>query len=264
MKVCGFTFVRNGVKYSYPVVESIESLLPLCDQVVVAVGNSKDGTLDLIRGINSSKIRIIETVWDESLREGGRVLAVETNKAFDAIPPEYDWCIYAQADEVIHEDGYPAIRLAMEQWLNSTNVEGLLLRYKHFWGTYDYVGINRHWYRNEIRVIRNDKQIRSFRDAQGFRKNNRKLKVKPVDAFVFHYGWVRPPAVMVEKMKDFTLLYHPNEYLDKISEKLDNFKYDEVNGVKRFEGTHPSVMSKRINSIEWKVNIDEKKKKKCP
>ena len=49
MKVSGFTFVRNAVKYDYPVVESIASILPLCDEVVVAVGQSEDGTRALIR-----------------------------------------------------------------------------------------------------------------------------------------------------------------------------------------------------------------------
>ena len=90
MKVCGFTIVRNGIKYDYPVVESIKSILPLCDKMVVAVGKSEDATLDLIRSIDSEKIIIIETVWDDTLREGGRVLAVETNKAMDAIPDDFD------------------------------------------------------------------------------------------------------------------------------------------------------------------------------
>ena len=32
-------------------------------------------------------------------KEKGRVLASETNKAFDAIPVGYDWCFYNQGDE---------------------------------------------------------------------------------------------------------------------------------------------------------------------
>ncbi|MCA6415291.1 MAG: glycosyltransferase family 2 protein, partial [Cytophagales bacterium] len=73
MKVAGFTIVRNAVKYDYPIVEAITSVLPLCDEFIVAVGNSEDNTLDLILAINSPKIRIIHTIWDDSLREGGRV-----------------------------------------------------------------------------------------------------------------------------------------------------------------------------------------------
>ena len=259
MKVCGFTIVRNGIKYDYPVVESIKSILPLCDKMVVAVGKSEDATLDLIRSIDSEKIIIIETVWDDTLREGGRVLAVETNKAMDAIPDDFDWCIYIQADEAIHENSFSAIQRAMNEWLDVPEVEGLLFKYHHFWGTYDYIGINRQWYKNEIRVIRNDKLIRSYRDAQGFRRNDCKLKVKPVDAHIYHYGYVRSPAIMKKKMKDFSELYHTDEELRREILKINNFNYDDADAVKRFTGSHPAVMKKRINDMLWDVKIDEKR-----
>jgi hypothetical protein len=259
MKVCGFTIVRNGVKYGYPVVESIRSVLPVCDHFVVAVGDSDDGTLDLIKSIDPQKISVIETVWDQSLRQGGRVLAVETNKAFDAIGEEFDWCFYIQADEVIHENDYPAIREAMLKWKDNQNVEGLLFKYFHFWGTYNYIGVNRQWYRQEIRIIRNDKRIRSFRDAQGFRKEDKKLKVKQIDAHIYHYGWVRPPAVMVEKIRGFVSLYLSDEALEKEMERIGDFTYNEVDAVKRFSGTHPVCMKELIKGISWKVNIDETK-----
>ncbi|MGZ3884446.1 MAG: glycosyltransferase family 2 protein, partial [Bacteroidia bacterium] len=85
MKVTGFTIIRNAVKYDYPVVEAIRSALPVCDEFLVSVGNSDDGTMELIRSINSPKLKIMESVWDDRLREGGKLLSVETNKAFDAI-----------------------------------------------------------------------------------------------------------------------------------------------------------------------------------
>ncbi len=72
MRVSGFTIVRNAIKYDYPVKEAILSILPLCDEVIVAVGKSEDNTLELIKSIPSEKIKIIETVWDDTLREGGQ------------------------------------------------------------------------------------------------------------------------------------------------------------------------------------------------
>lgn len=51
MKVAGFTFIRNAVQFDYPVIEAITSVLPLCDEFVVAVGQSDDDTLALIEGI---------------------------------------------------------------------------------------------------------------------------------------------------------------------------------------------------------------------
>nr|MDQ3017611.1 glycosyltransferase family 2 protein [Bacteroidota bacterium] len=167
MKVSGFTIVRNVLKYDYPVVEAILSILPLCDEFVVSVGDSDDETLDLISNIQSPKIRIVRTTWDDTLREGGQVLAIETNKAFDEISPDADWAFYIQADEVIHEKYHDVIKSAMEKYVKDGNVEGLLFNYLHFYGSYGHVGNSRKWYRREIRVIRNDKSIRSYRDAQG-------------------------------------------------------------------------------------------------
>jgi hypothetical protein len=259
MKVCGFTFVRNAIKFGYPVVESIKSILPLCDKMIVAVGNSDDGTLDLIKSINDDKIVIIETVWDDTLRAGGQVLAIETDKAFDAIPDGFDWCFYIQADEVVHEKYYQVIMSEMKQWVDHPEVEGLLFNYMHFWGTYDYIGVSRRWYRREIRVIRNEKLIRSYRDAQGFRMNNRKLNVKHIDAYIYHYGWVRPPEIIKAKTRNFNTLYFKGEKLKSKSDTIDSFNYEEVEAVKKFDGTHPKVIGDLVNRLNWHVQLDEKK-----
>jgi hypothetical protein len=82
----------------------------------------------LIQSIWSPKIRIIETVWDDSLREGGRVLAVETDKAFKAISPDSDWAFYIQGDEALHEKYLDVVKEAMIKYNNDPAVEGLLFR----------------------------------------------------------------------------------------------------------------------------------------
>jgi len=259
MKVCSFTIARNVIKYGYPVEESIRSILPICDKVYVAVGKSSDDTLNLIKSIDPGKIEIIETIWDETLRSGGRVLAVETNKAFDAVPPGYDWCIYLQADEVLHEKDHGTIVDAMKRWKDDAQTEGLLFKYLHFWGTFDYIGTSREWYRYEIRVIKNNKQIRSYRDAQGFRRNNEKLKVRKIDASVHHYGWVRQPEIIKEKRKNFSTLYHSGAALEKEIRDADFFDYSQVGAVKLYQGSHPAVMQERINNLNWKVNLDPRR-----
>ncbi len=259
MKVCGFTIVRNAIKYSYPVIESIKSILPLCDQMVVAVGKSDDETLNLIRSINDEKIVIVETVWDDSLRKDGLVLSVETNKALDAIVGEYDWCFYIQADEVLHEKYHPVIKAEMERWANDKNVEGLLFKYLHFWGTFDYVGVSRKWYRREIRIVRHDSRIRSYKDAQGFRKDDRKLNVKLIDAYIYHYGWVRPPEVIMNKMRNFHTYYHTGQDLEAVVSKVDDFDYSRIDAVRNFGDTHPKVMEELVKSLNWHVELDESK-----
>jgi hypothetical protein len=261
MKVSGFTIVRNAIKYDYPIIEAITSILSICDEVVVAVGNSDDDTLGLIRSINSPKIKIIETVWNDSLREGGRVLADETNKAFAAVAKDSDWAFYIQGDEVIHEDYLPVIKAAMQRYKDNKQVEGLLFHYKHFYGSYDYIGDARQWYRNEIRVIRNDKNISSYKDAQGFRKNDKKLKVKAIEAWVYHYGWVKPPEAQQAKQETFHKLWHTDDWMKKNIALVDEFDYSNIDSLQHFSGSHPKLMQARINKMNWKFSFDPTQKK---
>jgi hypothetical protein len=258
MKVAGFTFIKNALIYDYPIVEAIQSIISLCDEVVVAVGKSDDATLELIQSIDPTKIRIIETVWDESLREGGRVLAVETDKAFAAISEEMDWAIYIQGDEVIHEDYLENMKLGMEKCLNEPQIDGLLFRYQHFYGSYDYVGSSPGWYRNEIRIVRNDKAIYSYKDAQGFRKNeNQKLSVAAIQAEVYHYGWVKDPRAMQRKQETFNKLWHDDEWVEQHVVKAEEFDYEShIFELKKFNGTHPKVMLDRISQKNWKFDFD--------
>jgi hypothetical protein len=261
MKVSGFTFVRNALKYNYPVIEAITSVLPIVDEFIVAVGNSEDATLELIRSIRSDKIRIIETVWDDSLREGGKVLATETDKAFQAISPTSNWAIYIQADEVIHEKYHAEILRQMKEHLSNPSVEGLLFHYKHFYGSYNYVGESWSWYRREIRIVRNQKDIFSYRDAQGFRKKpNKKLNVKLINAYIYHYGWVRDPRAMQRKQRAFSSLYHDDSWVDEHVAKANEFDYSQVDSLGLFRETHPAVMKQRIEQKNWKFDFDVSKK----
>ena len=202
MKVSGFTFCRNAVKYDYPVVESIRSALPLCDEFVVNVGRCDDGTLELIRSIAHPKINIIESVWDESLRKDGLIYSQQTNIALSRC--QGDWAFYIQADEVLHEDDVPVLRRSMERHLGNPSVKGLLFRYLHFIA--DYWSMNPWFYHKAVRVIRNNGDIESCGDAVGFHfkptqqylQSGPKEWLAPSGARMFHYGWVKDPMTMLE------------------------------------------------------------------
>lgn len=261
MKVSGFTIVRNAIKYDYPILEAITSILPVCDEFVVAVGKSEDDTLNLIKSIDSHKIKIIETVWDDGLREGGRTFAAETDKAFNAISPDADWCFYIQADEVLHGKYHEVVRNAMHQNLANQHVDGLLFSYKHFYGSYDYVGESWSWYRREIRIIRNDKNIFSYKDAQGFRKHpNEKLNVKLIDAVIYHYGWVKEPTNMRNKINNWYKFYKDEAWIKSNTNNQNEFDYSQVSSLELFTETHPAVMQDRIKRKNWKFNHDISKR----
>lgn len=264
MKVAGFTIIRNAIKFDYPVVEAITSILPICDEFIVAVGNSEDETLQLIKNINSPKIKIIETVWNDHLREGGQVLAMETNKAFDAIGSDVDWCFYIQSDECVHEKHLASIKEAMQKYKDDKQVDGLLFNYVHFYGTYNYIGNSRRWYRKEIRIIKNDKSIRSYKDAQGFRKTdtstgsaNTKLNVKPISAEIYHYGWVKPPKAQQAKQEHFHKMWHDDEWMKKNIAQVEEFDYSQIDSLEEFKGTHPQVFQARVQAADWNFKFDK-------
>jgi hypothetical protein len=262
MFVSGFTIARNVVKADYPIKEAILSILPLCDEVIVAVGKSEDSTLEFIKTIESDKIKIIETIWDDSLREGGRVLADETNKALNAINPNANWCIYIQADECFHEKDYVHLKQMMHLYKSDENIDGLLFKYNHFYGTYDYLADSRAWYKREVRIIKNKPEIFSYKDAQGFRKqNNQKLSVAQTQASVYHYGWVKHPKLQLEKLKQARKLWHSDDFLEKEYKNELEFDFSTIDSLKKFEGIHPKIMFDRISKKNWTFDFDIKRKK---
>lgn len=256
MKISGFTIIRNAVMNDYPIVEAIRSILPVVDEIIVLVGDSSDDTLGLMQSINDPKIRIHRSVWDSGLRSGGSVLAVETNKAFQLIDPESDWAFYIQGDEVVHEKYHPAIKEACIRYKDDKKVEGLLFKYLHFYGTYDYVGDSRKWYDHEVRIIRNDKKIAAYKDAQGFRVAERKLWVKPADAYIYHYGWVKSPEQMMKKQKEISQYWDSNANIRSVITSPDFYDFNEFDSLQRFSDTHPAVMKDRIARKNWQVELD--------
>ncbi len=262
MKVAGFTIIRNARKYDYPVLEAILSVLPLCDAFYVGVGQSDDDTREMIEGIPSGKIVIVDSVWDDSLREGGQVLSIETNKVFDAIPEEFDWCFYIQSDECVHEDDLKGIKQKMLLYKDDDSVDGLLFEYKHFYGHYDYIGVGRRWYQHEIRIIKNNKNIRSFKDAQGFRtRDNKKLRVKKTEAFIYHYGWVKPPKAQQAKQQSFHKMWHSDSWLEKNIPSAEDFDYSNIDLLETYHGPHPLVLEKRIREADWTFDYKREKVK---
>lgn len=255
MKISGFTIVKNGALMGYPFVESIRSCLPIVDEMLVGIGRSEDNTRELVGAIGDPKIRIVDTEWDPSKTKGGFLLSEKTNEMFDLC--QNDWCLYLQADEVLHEQDAAAIRSQAELYAQDPTVEGLHFSYTHFYGSFDSVATSRLWYREEVRMVKRGSGARSRGDAQGFRiatprwfrKDERRLKTKPANGTVYHYGWVRPPETMALKSKLFHRLWHGNER----DEDFETFEYEHIYGLTKFEGTHPAVMQERVANQNWKT-----------
>jgi hypothetical protein len=249
VKISGFTFIRNGSALGYPFVPSIRSRLPLCDEVIVNVPRSTDDTLAAVRTLADPKIRIIETEWDETQHTAGRALSHHTNLALRECTG--DWCIYIQGDEVLHETSVPAMRAGMERELNHADVQGLLVDYTHFYGSYWTCVYSFGWYYQEVRVVRRDPDICSAGDAQGFRTQaGEKLRVKNSGGQYFHYGFALEPRQMLVKKENLARLYGRKNAAAAVEGRPANFYRDDQK-VRPFQGTHPAVMRETVAAAHW-------------
>lgn len=252
MLISGCTFARNTEKLGYPTVESIQSILPICDEFIVAVGagDADDTTRARIAAIKDPKIRIIDTVWSDLDRLRGKIFSQQTNCAIDEC--RGIWCLYLQVDEVIHERYLPGIQAACRYFAADDRVDGFLFKYRHFWGDYDHYFINHRWYPREIRIIRNGRNIVSVGDAQSFRYADRsKVRVVELDAEVFHYGHVRDPRIVNIRRKAVRHIYKGERGAADIAEN-SMFDYGSLERLPVYKGTHPAVMQERRASCNWK------------
>jgi len=269
MKISGFSMVKNATKLYYPMKAAVESILPIVDEFVIALGDcdADDTTRQELESIQSEKVKIIDTTWDLQAYPRGMENAHQTDIAKNHCSG--DWLFYLQADEVIHEKYLPEIQAKCAKYLDDGRVEGFLFKYKHFWGDYDHYHISHGWYPHEIRIIRNEPDIHSWESAQSFRRipnfdgknyrqqeNTYKLKVIELDAYVYHYGWVRPPHYMQNKKQALDTVHKGSQ---KVAEMYKNapqdFDYGPLDQLAVFKETHPKVMQEWIARFDWKSQL---------
>jgi hypothetical protein len=234
MKVSGFTFIRNGTSLGYPFIESIKSILPICDEFIIALGKSEDDTLNKIRALKSKKIKIIETLWNENIFDRGFVYAQQ--KMIAQYNCSGDWAFYLEGDEIIDPKDHKKILAAMRQYLNNKDIEALAFKYHHFYGSPDWLAISPGWYRQECRIIRNN--LRSWDpDSLYFlimdkNKRGRYPKAALLDTYIYHYGHVRKLDYMNNKLKKV------GKYWGQKHAIFNKYQID-PKAIKRFEGEHP-------------------------
>jgi len=237
MKISAFTFIKNGQILGYPFLESIQSILKIVDEFVINVGESEDDTLSIIRSLNSSKIRIIESKWNDKMKNSGYVYGQQ--KMIAQFNCTGDWLFYIEGDEVYHENDLEKIKNSMILHLDNSNVEALVFDFYHFYGNANSYLESPGWYRSEARVIKSS--IRSYAPDGLFwlvlhgNKKGRYPKAKKVGVHCYHYGWVRSEEQMNLKSQKV------QKYWDKVPIKIDYSQMDQ-SIIKEFTGTHPKCI----------------------
>lgn len=267
MKISGFTFVRNGFTYGYPFIQSIQSILPIVDELVVVVGDSTDGSREAIVALNDDKIKVVDTVWDDAMRSSGKIFAQQANLGIEHITG--DWALHIQADEVLHESVKDSIIAYIHAAEKSKNADGLLFPYYHFWGDYQHIRHTRRTHAFEVRAFRNTGNIFSYKDSQGFRKysskesyeegeSGEKLNVLKTDIRYYHYSYTRHPKHMKSKANYFHRFWHSDEWLKKNTNNIE-FDFNKVDKLEKFSGDHPKYMQETIAKKDWDFTYDPSK-----
>jgi hypothetical protein len=262
MKISAFTFIKNGQILGYPFLQSIQSVLPIVDEFIINVGESEDDTLSLIESISSSKIRIIKSRWNDSMKDRGYVYGQQ--KMISQFNCTGDWAFYVEGDEVYHENELEKIKKSMEVNLNELNVEALVFDFYHFYGNSNSYIDSPGWYRNEARIIRNS--IRSYAPDGLFwlvldsNKKGRYPRAKHTGAHCYHYGWIRSEEQMNLKSKKV------KKYWGENHERIDYSQMDQ-SIIKEFKGTHPAIIKKwlskdsEIYRVDSSYKLNKKQKK---
>ena len=243
MKISGFSIARDIRQYHYPVEAAIRSVLPICDEFVVNVGESVDDTLEIILAIHDPKIKIIQRRWDDRQSD---MLSFETNQALRQCAG--DWAFYVQADEVYHEDDLPRLKELMERHLYDPQVDAFRLRWLHFFGSYYRYRIDHGWFQKQDRIIRNNGTVESCTDAWAFcRKDGWPFKVLKTGCLLYHYGWVHPGDVMTRRRLNAERLWGKAVEADGRETEYD---YGDLNRFPVYFGSHPAVMQELIAAHE--------------
>lgn len=264
MKIEGFTYVRNGFKMGYPFIASINSLLPIVDKLFVVVGNSDDGTREAIVNLGNDKISIVDSVWQEEKRKNGEIFREQSNLGLAKITG--DWAIHIQADEVLMESAKEELLQYIKRADELEHVDGLLFPFYHFWGDYEHIRHTRATHAFEIRAFKNNRNVLSYKDSQGFRIFNssepkskgKKLNVLKIEVPVYHYSYTRNPKLMNKKTNYFNRFWHSNDWLAQHNTESD-FDFNKVDKLDEFKGAHPAYMDKVISQKDWEFKYTPSK-----
>jgi hypothetical protein len=86
--------------------------------------------------------------------------------------------------------------------------------------------------------------------------DGRKINVKLIDAYIYHYGWVKPPKGIENKLRNFNQFYHDEQWIAHNIPETFTFDYGNADKLIKFKDTHPAVMQKRIAASNWKLNLN--------
>jgi len=109
IKISGFTICKDPINKGHPIIETIISALPLCNEFIILDGCSTDGTIEYIKRLKEifPKIKIIQEKDPDITGPAFYANRTARGKTFC----RGNYILYVQSDEIIHEKTIDTIRL---------------------------------------------------------------------------------------------------------------------------------------------------------
>lgn len=217
--------VRNGQKLDYCWQAAAESLLPICDELILCDSDSTDGTREMMDAWSARepKIRVLNRPWpvfptfdqwrtsDETRPPSDPLLLVKWLNWIRA-HCRFDMQLTTDADEVLDPRGYPAIREAVQEhgcrWFKRLN----------FWKDSQHLVPDGHVCgTNVARLGPTELEMVSDEPRPDGEPEIRKRAQFDDSLRFFHYGFLRRQESFFEKAKVMHLALH-NTYDPRLVE----------------------------------------------
>lgn len=240
----GAVCIRNGDLLDFPWRQCVQSLLPVCDEVVLCVGSrSTDNTEEDAREWASREGKIKLCIWDWPDPKGDPDFWVKwLNYAREHITCDYH--LQLDADEILHEDSYDEVR----RFIQFTPGRSAVFTRYNFWKDHKHTIPDGHCLgKYVIRLAPAHVWLAS--DGCHPMGNEAVSISTRTSAQIFHYGFIRKRDAFFKKER-LLQNYFFNSYdprLESAEKEHGNWMQaygmpDWVHQLDEYHGTHPAVI----------------------
>lgn len=250
--LAGILFIRNADALDYCWRQAAESLLAVCNELVISDCESTDGSRQAMDELakRDNRVKIVDYKWPEGGAKGHFCSAWRNAARLHA---NSEWIMWLDADEVIHEDGYAELRDRVDRR------QTLICPRFNFWK--DAQHLIPHGCGLGHQVIRVGPQCEwtadDGPDPQGrdrwLIENAQHCGVK-----ILHYGFLRKREAFFNKAREMSRIYMGNEDERLMAAEKDGGNWmmhprmsEWKDRLITFNGSHPKIIHQWLTERGW-------------
>ena len=242
--------IKNGLKNGYCFWESLQSILPICDELIISDGYSDDGTYEALLKFKdkykSVNINLYQDKWEEKSYHG-EVIAKVTQRAIEKATKDYT--LNLQGDELYHESTISYLKdIIKDKHYNSVS-----LPFYHF---IKELRPSSGAYKEAIRVVRNGKKAKLKGDAWTFEPIEPVCPSNLCPKKVYHFAWIFPKNNDIKDIEHYKIYENYPCYKEKMQEALKNLKNEKKPYPMTEFNDFPELARRFIGEVEYKLPED--------